>query len=284
MSVNISQGYEVKYISESTTEKGRVYKASDNLLYPSVTTILKHYENSKELIAWKERLGKEESERIANEAAQRGILTHSHIDNYLHNKANFSSEKDLDEYLNSIDNVFATNAINYFYKRVENINSEQAIFYRDAYIRYAGRYDSLENIKDNTFFFKNSSEILPNGIALVDLKTKDKLPRLDKVDYLIKYALQGSAYTNAIEKSSDIKINYFIIVFSSPKKSVCLLFTKDDLDFYYDEFYKFACNFFDTSKPIPTWKNVIARASSRYIWEDMCYIDSIPREIKPILN
>lgn len=273
----------VSYQSENTTEKGRVYKGTDNLAYPSVTTILKHYENSKELIAWKERLGKEESTRISQEAAARGTLTHSHIDNYLHNRANFSNDNDLINYLTSIDNIFASNAINYFYKRVDNINSEQAVFYKDSVIRYAGRYDSLENIRANTFFYRDTQENVLPGIALVDLKTKDKLPRIDKVDFLVKYALQGAAYTNAIENSSDIKIKYFIIVFASPKKSICLLFNRDDLDFYYEKFYSFATNYFDASKFVISWTKLISEATSRYKWQDMSYVDSIPREIRPIL-
>lgn len=62
---------------------GRTY-GPDNL--PSVTTILSGTKDSKSLDAWAERVGKEEAERIRNEAATVGTHMHSVVERLLLNR------------------------------------------------------------------------------------------------------------------------------------------------------------------------------------------------------
>jgi len=62
---------------------GRTY-GPDRL--PSVTTILSKTKDSKELDAWAERVGKEEAERIRNDAATVGTHMHSVVERLLLNR------------------------------------------------------------------------------------------------------------------------------------------------------------------------------------------------------
>lgn len=62
--------------------KGRVYRCG-NKEYSSVTTILKKFEDQSFLPGWVKRVGKEESDRIRDQASSHGTACHEALENHL---------------------------------------------------------------------------------------------------------------------------------------------------------------------------------------------------------
>ena len=62
-------------LTRKTTEEGRRYFTPDGNAYPSITTVLGVL--SKEgIIAWRQRVGEEEANKISRQAATRGTAVH----------------------------------------------------------------------------------------------------------------------------------------------------------------------------------------------------------------
>ena len=65
---------------------GRRHYAVDNQKLPSVTTILSHTQSKEKqdsLAAWQARVGKENADRIKDQAASRGTAMHTLLEHYL---------------------------------------------------------------------------------------------------------------------------------------------------------------------------------------------------------
>ena len=71
--------------------QGKRHYSLDGSNLPSVTSILsatKSEEDKAALTAWKERVGKQEAERIKKESSTRGSNLHKFIEDFLHGKLN----------------------------------------------------------------------------------------------------------------------------------------------------------------------------------------------------
>lgn len=62
---------------------GRRFYSCDGHELPSVTTVLSATEDQSWLVAWRERIGTEEADRISREASELGTRTHSLVEHYL---------------------------------------------------------------------------------------------------------------------------------------------------------------------------------------------------------
>lgn len=215
------------YAGEYYEGNDRYYLNTKGVACLSVTSFLSKYEDLSSLVAWRKRLGDEAADKVSKDSADRGKLVHSYIDSYLTNRAEFN--------LSCIDeNVkfYAETAIDEFYSKIIPISNEQVIFYNaetedGKAIRYAGRYDHLVKIPANTFKFVKSDKFLEEGLAIVDLKTKNKPIRIDKINYILKYALQCAAYARTLEN-----IKYLIIVTVTNKNYKIICFSNADIEFY----------------------------------------------------
>lgn len=270
----------IQYQSELTQSDGtRYYLGSDNNEYISVTTLLSRYENQDALVKWREKEGVEEAARITQESIDRGVDTHNIIEQYLSDNSF------------TVNSPYAKLVINMFYSRIKHISSETAVFFNDGIIKYAGRYDSQDNIQSNSFYYKDTGDLVNSGKALVDLKTKRKPPQLHKIDFILKYALQGAAYRSALKNTYGIDIDYFILVFiadkkcgdiMSDKKCNLMLFSTEQLDFYFFHFYELALHFYNQPSKFKSWKDLVRKANCTYD-ADLGFIDFLPREIAPII-
>jgi genome maintenance exonuclease 1 len=85
--INIRKRYVYKKLERLDRSKGRVYQLDmDSIPMPSVTTILDQTKDKAHLKDWEDRVGKEEAERVRNEAATVGTHMHSVIERLLLNR------------------------------------------------------------------------------------------------------------------------------------------------------------------------------------------------------
>lgn len=241
----------------SEGDNGRLYIDSGGDLYISTTSLLSLYEDKTGLEAWKQKIGEEEANRIRDEAANRGTLVHSDIENYLENGSSI-------EFL-PINN-FSKNAINGFYKDINMVSIEEAVAFNDGDVRFAGRFDQLVHVPDSTFTILDSNNHIPEGYYICDLKTKLKAPQL-KLDYIFKHLLQSSAYVIAKETLDNIRLDGVIIVFSSPRSCKKIYISRDKVDYYWSVFHDLLRDYYKIQSLDRDWNYYIAQAE--YKWNDL---------------
>lgn len=238
----------IQYSKEETASSGfRLYYDTTNTDYISSTSLLKLYECSKHLDAWKQRLGEEEANKVTQAAIQRGIEAHTTVENY-----------QKDGIINTSDE-YGSKAIESFLQYVNILYVEEPVFFqkkvKDITVRYAGRFDQIIEIPKKTFAIKReATEVY--GTCLLDLKTKDKLPRYDKPDFIFKNCMQLASYYNAL-RESPIDLTGAVILYSTKKRSLILYLNKECLEFYWKCFKCLLLDYYYV-KPL------------KYTWSDLC--------------
>lgn len=258
---------------QGTSQSGtRVYTDSAGLEYISCTSLLSLYEDKTGLNAWVKKLGIEASNRERDLAAQRGTIAHKYVEDYL-------ESTDKPTTLLGVDCKFARNAITGFYQYVSPIEMEQLVAFNDGQVRFAGRFDQLVHVPENTFISSVLGGYVASGRYLVDLKTK-KLSKPIKQEYIFKHLLQLSAYIVAKEIMSGELIDGAMLVFSYPRSSKLLWLPRNRVDYYWGAFHALMKDYFDVEKLTSTWKQMVLR--SEYLWDgyilDFC--SNAPVEIR----
>ena len=72
-----------RFQTRRTSIDGVRHYSCDGHLLPSVTAVLSETEDKSWLVAWRERIGHAEADRISSEASALGTRTHSLVENYL---------------------------------------------------------------------------------------------------------------------------------------------------------------------------------------------------------
>ena len=156
---------------------GSRHYSIDGSNLPSVTTILsatKSEEDKAAILAWKQRVGTVEAERIKKEASSRGSSMHSYIEHFLYGKLNQELLEDNNKSKKMAEEIIDNGLKN---KLLEIWGSEATIYYPGKYAGTAdciGVYEGKESILD----FKQSNK-----------------PK--KVEYIEDYFLQIGAYSLA---------------------------------------------------------------------------------------
>ena len=156
---------------------GSRHYSLDGSNLPSVTTILsatKSEEDKAAILAWKQRVGTVEAERIKKEASARGSSMHSYIEQFLYGKLNQELLEDNNKSKKMAEEIIDNGLKN---KLLEIWGSEATIYYPGKYAGTAdciGVYEGKESILD----FKQSNK-----------------PK--KVEYIEDYFLQIGAYSLA---------------------------------------------------------------------------------------
>ena len=156
---------------------GSRHYSLDGSNLPSVTTILsatKSEEDKAAILAWKQRVGTVEAERIKKEASARGSSMHSYIEQFLYGKLNQELLEDNNKSKKMAEEIIENGLKN---KLLEIWGSEATIYYPGKYAGTAdciGVYEGKESILD----FKQSNK-----------------PK--KVEYIEDYFLQIGAYSLA---------------------------------------------------------------------------------------
>ena len=156
---------------------GSRHYSLDGSNLPSVTTILsatKSEEDKAAILAWKQRVGTVEAERIKKEASARGSSMHSYIEQFLYGKLNQELLEDNNKSKKMAEEIIDNGLKN---KLLEIWGSEATIYYPGKYAGTAdciGVYEGKESILD----FKQSNK-----------------PK--KGEYIEDYFLQIGAYSLA---------------------------------------------------------------------------------------
>ena len=156
---------------------GSRHYSLDGSNLPSVTTILsatKSEEHKAAILAWKQRVGNAEAERIKKEASARGSSMHSYIEQFLCGKLNQELLEENNKSRKMAEEIIDNGLKN---KLLEIWGSEATIYYPGKYAGTAdciGLYEGKESILD----FKQSNK-----------------PK--KEEYIEDYYLQIGAYSLA---------------------------------------------------------------------------------------
>jgi len=156
---------------------GSRHYSLDGSSLPSVTAILsatKSEEDKAAILAWKQRVGNVEAERIKKEASARGSSMHSYIEQFLYGKLNQELLEDNNKSKKMAEEIIDNGLKN---KLLEIWGSEATIYYPG---KYAGTADCIG--------------IYEGKESILDFKQSNK-PK--KEEYIEDYFLQIGAYSLA---------------------------------------------------------------------------------------
>lgn len=191
--------YDIPECEQINSPEGRRYKTPNGDLYPSVTTVLGSIPNPY-LTEWIKKVGKEESERIANAAANRGTKIHNWCESYL---------KSIEFKISPFDHE----AGDMFKNMVPELNKFQQIHALETRLwsdrlRVAGTVDCIAKISDHMY--------------VVDFKTSRAYKSREDIP---SYFMQTAAYSVMWWERTGILI----------EKARVIITTQDDGILVYDE-------------------------------------------------
>ena len=188
-----------KYDYPSSTRsvlKGIRQYTLNNQILPSVTSIISLTKSSSEkeaLASWQLRVGKEESMRIKNSAAQRGSEMHAFIERFLRGQENLDLFKDEENTQSKkMANLIIEEGLR---NNLSEINGVECTVYYPGALGFAGTADLICKYQGQD--------------VLVDFKQSN---RPKKSDYIQDYFLQLGAYTLAHDKVHGTKMKAGIIL------------------------------------------------------------------------
>lgn len=185
---------------------GRIYKTSEGLSFPSVTTVLSRMIPHPELDKWIERVGKDEANKVCTQASRRGTVIHSICEKYLLNEKNV------------LKGIMPVNVESF--KKIQPIldknvkliyGVELPLF--SKYLNTAGRCD---------LFCKWN-----NDNAIIDFKTSR---RIKNEEDILSYFLQSACYAFMASVIYKIKIEKIVIIIAVDHEDV-LVFEKPVHDY-----------------------------------------------------
>ena len=177
--------------SRSIISGSRHYSLDGSNL-PSVTTILKATQSEEDkaaIVAWKERVGHAEAERIKNEASSRGSTMHSYLEQFILGKMNL----DLLEEENQSKSMAEEIIDNGLKGKLNEVWGAEATVYYPG--KYAGTADCIG--------------VYEGRETILDFKQSNK-PK--KEEYIEDYFLQLGAYSLAHNTVYNSNINQGIIL------------------------------------------------------------------------
>jgi len=171
-----------------TKESGRKYTTPKGD-YPSITTILGK-KGKAAIIAWRNRIGHEEANKISRQASGRGTAVHAVCENYVNNDPNW--KKDLMPNIlfdfNRIKDILDT--------RIGVVYGQELPLYSD-HLGVAGRVDCVAEFDGK--------------ISIIDYKTSRKTKKKEWID---SYFMQECFYAIAWEERTGIPITQLVTIIS----------------------------------------------------------------------
>lgn len=180
-----------KTLTTVDLEGKRFYQISDEVLYPSITTVLgltASEEKKQALENWRNWLGKDKAKSVSEEAARRGTSVHLLIEKFLGGE----STDDVAGVEQKDRAMFNSLKINL--KKVGKISGQEVALYSD-YLGVAGRCDLVAEFEGE--------------LAIVDYKTSTNPKAKDKID---DYWLQTAFYALAHNEMFNTNITKLVIM------------------------------------------------------------------------
>lgn len=184
---HVEHGVVLPKLTRETTKSGRKYFTPEGNAYPSITTVLGVL-NKEGILAWRQRVGEAEANRISQQAATRGTAVHKLAEDYLDNKqdwnkgampSNLQSFNDLKSILD---------------QRLNNVWFQEEFLYSDR-LKCAGQVDCIAEFDGQ--------------LSIVDFKTSRK-PK--KEEWITNYFIQASFYAAAFYERTSIPIKQGVIL------------------------------------------------------------------------
>ncbi len=174
--------------SETSESSGRKYVTPEGHVYPSITSVLSIL--SKDSIReWRERVGKDEADRVSRNAAARGTALHNAAERYIKNETEWFSESEMPHVralFNSIRPVID--------ERVGVVYSQEAPLYSD-HLKLAGRVDLVADFDGRR--------------SIIDFKTSTRRKSSDDIH---AYFMQASAYAIMFEERTGIPVPNLVVM------------------------------------------------------------------------
>ena len=167
------------------SEGGRSYQTPTGEAYPSVTSILGYFTKA-EIIAWRQRVGEEEANKISSRAARRGTAIHSLCEDYLLNKEVNPGLFDLETF-KSIKPLL--NDINY-------IRCLETPLY-SHHLQSAGTVDCIADFRGKR--------------SVIDFKTSKRIKKRDDIH---NYFMQTAAYAVMFEELTGMPVGQLVVIMS----------------------------------------------------------------------
>jgi genome maintenance exonuclease 1 len=176
---------------ETTEVNGvRHYVTPSGLLYPSVTTVLKHL-SAADIAAWRARVGHEEAEKVSQKASTRGTSVHDMCEKYLSNQSDLLHEAKYE-----FDSYTFDKMKPYLHK-IDYIYGLETPMYSNR-LRIAGRADCIAEY---------------NGVlSIIDFKTSLKEK---KKSWITNYFIQETAYAVMYEERTEVPIQQIVTLIAT---------------------------------------------------------------------
>ena len=193
---------DIPEIKTETIDRKRYYVTPEGKKYPSITTVLGHF-NKKAIYEWRQRVGEKEANRISTQASRRGTKVHQMCEDFINNELDEKKFMPSDkETFNSIKNILANN--------INNIHCQEATLYSD-YLQVAGRVDCVAEWEGK--------------LSVIDFKTSR---RLKKREHIHNYFQQGSAYCVMYEERTKVPVSQVVIVMTVDSEKPQIFIEKRD--------------------------------------------------------
>jgi genome maintenance exonuclease 1 len=180
--------YEYPKLKRVETNGQRLYDTGSAKV-PSVTTILGRMKDMTGINKWRDRVGKEEAQRILTEAANLGTATHKQIEQFI-----FDEERKVGgNLIHQIASKLADVIINEGLCNINEIWGSEVSLYSPEL--YAGTTDCVG--------------VWNNQDAIIDFKTSRSVKKREWID---DYFLQGVAYAMAHNELFETKIGTVVIM------------------------------------------------------------------------
>ena len=196
------EGLDYKELKTKNIDGKRHY-VTPNGNYPSVTTVTS-LAIKDGIKAWRERVGEQEANKIASQAARRGTKVHKICEDYLNNvNLNYEEIEPINHFLfKQIKPILDI--------RLDEVYGLEVPLYSD-YLRVAGRVD-LVGMWDGK-------------VSIIDFKTASKRKRRD---WITNYFMQESAYAVMFEEMFDIPVSQIVTIIAVEADEPQLFIEKRD--------------------------------------------------------
>ena len=187
--IPIRSKYKYQKLERVDTSDGRVYKIEENVHLPSVTTILAATKDQTFLKEWEERVGKENAEKIKNDAATVGTHMHNVVERLLLNRPLNPPRT----WLQVKGYRMGYALIEHFFPNVSEVwGSEVPLYYPD---KYAGTTDCIAVYNGNP--------------SILDFKQANRMKKRDWID---DYFVQLAAYACAHDAVHGTQLDHGVVL------------------------------------------------------------------------
>jgi genome maintenance exonuclease 1 len=191
--------YDLHKLPRIDTPDGRLYETPSGKRYPSVTTVTGLL-GKEAIIAWRNRVGNEEANRISTKAAKRGTRVHSLCETYLNNEHVEPNLVDYETWVEILPEL----------KKIDNVCALESPLYSD-HLEVAGTVDCIAEYNGKK--------------AVIDFKTSARMKSRDDIH---GYFMQCSAYAVAFEERTGVSVPNLIIIMAVDGQQTLVFHEKRD--------------------------------------------------------